>query len=93
MESESPGCAELAIERLSDECVGELVATGPWGIHEQPCLEGFVDVDRILASKDRSEAGATAPAQGLYLLSVLYDEPVFVGRPRGPRGVAGPFQY
>jgi len=30
------------------------------------------DVTRILAAKDRSAAGATAPASGLYLVSVEY---------------------
>jgi tRNA pseudouridine38-40 synthase len=50
------------------------------------------DVARILESGDRAQAGATAPPQGLYLLSVLYDEPCFAGRPRGPRGVPGVFQ-
>ena len=30
------------------------------------------DMTRILAAKDRSVAGATAPAVGLYLVSVEY---------------------
>jgi tRNA pseudouridine38-40 synthase len=30
------------------------------------------DVTRILADRDRSVAGATAPASGLYLVSVEY---------------------
>ena len=30
------------------------------------------DVARILASRDRTEAGATAPAKGLFLVAVLY---------------------
>ena len=51
------------------------------------------DVPRILAARDRRAAAATAPPEGLYLLSVLYDEPVFRGRDRGPRGVPGLFQY
>jgi len=51
------------------------------------------DVEGILASRDRRRAGPTAPPQGLYLVSVLYDEPVFRGRDRGPRGVPGLFQY
>ena len=35
------------------------------------------DVARILAAKDRKEAGPTAPASGLYLLRVLYGGEVF----------------
>jgi tRNA pseudouridine38-40 synthase len=34
------------------------------------------DMSRILASGDRTEAGHTAPAHGLYLEHVLYDPPV-----------------
>ena len=33
------------------------------------------DVTRILEAKNRSAAGATAPASGLYLVRVEYDEP------------------
>ena len=33
------------------------------------------DVERALAARDRTRAGQTAPACGLYLLSVEYDEP------------------
>lgn len=50
-------------------------------------------VGEILRSKDRRQAGPTAPAEGLYLLSVLYREPIFTGRDRGPNGVPGLFQY
>jgi tRNA pseudouridine38-40 synthase len=50
-------------------------------------------VREILQSRQRSEAGATAPPEGLYLLSVLYDPRPFRGRDRGPRGVPGTFQY
>jgi tRNA pseudouridine38-40 synthase len=50
-------------------------------------------VDEALAGGDRDFAGATAPAQGLYLARVLYEEPTFAGRDRGPRGVPGLFQY
>lgn len=49
------------------------------------------DVADILAARDRRRAGPTAPPQGLYLVSVQYAEPVFAGRDRGPRGVAGLF--
>jgi tRNA pseudouridine38-40 synthase len=51
------------------------------------------DVEAILAACDRREAGATAPAQGLYLVSVLYEQRPFRGRDCGPRGPAGLFQY
>lgn len=33
------------------------------------------DVERILSSQDRKEAGKTAPPQGLYLVSVTYPSP------------------
>lgn len=48
-------------------------------------------VGEILASADRRRAGPTAPAEGLWLLRVLYPEPVLTGRVRGPRGAAGFF--
>jgi tRNA pseudouridine38-40 synthase len=50
-------------------------------------------VSEILASRERENAGPTAPPEGLYLVSVLYDEPTFAGRDRGPRGVPGVFQF
>jgi tRNA pseudouridine38-40 synthase len=56
---------------------------------------GRIDADAIpaiLASGERERAGVTAPACGLYLLSVRYAEPCFAGRHRGPRGVPGVFQ-
>lgn len=34
----------------------------------------IADMERILAAKDRSQAGPTAPAQGLYLVEVRYPE-------------------
>lgn len=33
------------------------------------------DLPRILASRDRRQAGPTAPARGLYLVRVIYDQP------------------
>ena len=48
-------------------------------------------VARALASGQRTDAGPTAPAEGLYLLRVLYDEPLFPGRDAGLRGAAGAF--
>lgn len=50
------------------------------------------DVRDALASGDRTRAGPTAPACGLYLLRVLYAEPAFRGPDAGPRGVPGLFQ-
>jgi tRNA pseudouridine38-40 synthase len=54
---------------------------------------GVRDVERALETGERESAGPTAPARGLYLLRVLYDEPTFQGRDRGPGGVPGLFQY
>ena len=47
------------------------------------------DVTAALDARDRKLAGPTAPARGLYLARVMYDEPTFAGRDRGPRGVPG----
>lgn len=49
------------------------------------------DVARVLTDGERSAAGATAPAHGLWLLKVLYPEPVLSARVAGPRGPAGFF--
>ena len=49
-------------------------------------------VRAALETGERSLAGPTAPACGLYLLRVRYAEPVFAGPDRGPRGVPGLFQ-
>lgn len=46
-------------------------------------------VEHILRTGDRKRIGPTAPPEGLYLLRVLYDEPTFRGRERGPRGAPG----
>lgn len=43
------------------------------------------DVSAVLAARDRKRAGPTAPACGLYLLSVQYATPCFRGEWGGPR--------
>ncbi len=50
-------------------------------------------IDRALATGDRTAAGPTAPACGLYLLRVLYDEPVFADGEPGPRGRPGVMRF
>ena len=40
------------------------------------------DVSAALEARDRKLAGPTAPARGLSLVRVLYDEPTFVGARR-----------
>ncbi|MEW6074571.1 MAG: tRNA pseudouridine(38-40) synthase TruA [Planctomycetota bacterium] len=47
-------------------------------------------VPAILSAGDRREAGPTAPAEGLYLLSVLYPEPCFLRRRRRSWREGGP---
>ncbi len=49
-------------------------------------------VRRSLASGVRTDAGATAPARGLYFLSAQYPTPLFQGPDSGPRGQAGIFR-
>lgn len=49
-------------------------------------------IPTLLASRDRRQAGPTAPPGGLYLARVLYREPCFTRVVRGPRGRPGFFQ-
>ena len=49
-------------------------------------------VRTALETGERTLAGPTAPACGLYLLRVRYAEDVFSGPDRGPRGLPGLFQ-
>lgn len=49
-------------------------------------------IPELLASRDRCQAGPTAPSRGLYLARVLYREPCFTRPPLGPRGRPGFFQ-
>jgi tRNA pseudouridine38-40 synthase len=47
--------------------VGTLVDVGRGSLHAS-------DIPRILAARDRSRAGPTAPASGLFLVQVFYDD-------------------
>ncbi|MEZ6014016.1 MAG: tRNA pseudouridine(38-40) synthase TruA [Planctomycetota bacterium] len=49
------------------------------------------DVRDALASGERERAGPTAPAEGLYLARVFYDEPTFHGPDGGARSAPGMF--
>lgn len=48
-------------------------------------------VRKVLESGHRNSAGPTAPAGGLYLLRVLYEDPTFQGVDPGPNGTPGIF--
>jgi tRNA pseudouridine38-40 synthase len=50
------------------------------------------DVASILQSRDRAQAGPTAPPEGLYLVSVRYPQRVFLGRVGAGRGAPGLFE-
>ena len=51
------------------------------------------DVTLALDQRDRKLAGPTAPPSGLYLVRVLYPEPIFRGREQGPGEAPGPLRY
>ena len=36
------------------------------------------DLDRIIQSRDRRNAGYSVPAQGLFLEEIVYDEEIFI---------------
>ncbi len=48
-------------------------------------------IRQVLLSRERNSAGPTAPAGGLYLLRVLYNESTFPGVDPGPNGTPGIF--
>ena len=63
---------------------GTLIAVG----------QGRMSVEQVaaaLASGERTQAGPTAPARGLYMLRVRYPEPTFRGPDPGPYGRPGLF--
>jgi tRNA pseudouridine38-40 synthase len=39
-------------------------------------------IEKVFAARDRRAAGKTAPAQGLYLMSVIYPDPIVYGFPK-----------
>ena len=41
---------------------------------------GIEEMERVLSSGNRSEAGSSAPAQGLYLSQVVYPDSIFLNR-------------
>jgi tRNA pseudouridine38-40 synthase len=63
--------ADRFLRNMVRAVVGTLLDVG----FEKKSLKDF---KQILASKDRSNAGASAPAQGLYLTKVAYPEAIFI---------------
>lgn len=59
--------ANAFLYRMVRSIVGslKLVGTGKWSVNE---------FSKALQAKDRGWAGSTAPPQGLYLVSITYDE-------------------
>ena len=65
--------ADRFLRNMVRAIVGTLLDVG----FEKTTLSGFQD---ILKSKNRGEAGASAPAHGLYLKKVIYPESVFLNK-------------
>ena len=65
--------ADRFLRNMVRAIVGTLLDVG----FGKTTLDGF---QRILESKDRREAGASAPAHGLYLKSVAYPEKIFFNK-------------
>jgi tRNA pseudouridine38-40 synthase len=65
--------ADAFLHHMVRNIVGTLVEVG---LGRRP--PGWVA--EVLAGRDRRRAGPTAPAQGLFLLSVRYGQPLFPGR-------------
>ncbi len=51
------------------------------------------DMPRIIEAKDRNVAGITAPAHGLYLVKVIYNEEELEGEKRGHGTISESFKY
>jgi tRNA pseudouridine38-40 synthase len=69
--------ADAFLHHMVRNIVGTLVEVG---LGRRPAAW----MAEVLAGRDRRRAGPTAPAHGLYLLSVRYPEPLFPGRARRP---------
>lgn len=87
-----PVCTVRSVRLLArGDRVGFLISADAFLHHMVRILVGsLVEIGRgrrpptwlaeVLASRDRTRAGPTAPAHGLYLLSVRYPWPLFPGR-------------
>lgn len=79
---------QINIEKQSDELVFSFLGNGFLYNMVRILVGTLLDVGRgamppseienILAKKDRTQAGKTAPGHGLYLWKVFYDDPAFV---------------
>jgi len=66
--------ADRFLRNMVRAIVGTLIELG----REKISLE---DIDRIILSKDRRTAGYSVPANGLFLVSVIYPEEIFLKTP------------